>query len=51
MLEAEGWKVWWDNSLIIGDDFRKVMTELGFHEQSHRQLILEHPRRPFERCW
>jgi TIR domain len=23
MLEAEGWKVWWDTSLTIGDDFRK----------------------------
>ena len=22
MLEAEGWKVWWDTSLIPGDDFR-----------------------------
>jgi TIR domain len=22
MLEAEGWKVWWDTSLTIGDDFR-----------------------------
>jgi hypothetical protein len=21
MLEAEGWKVWWDTSLAIGDDF------------------------------
>src|SRR5262245_61156768 len=30
MLEAEGWKVWWDTSLTIGDDFRKeIMTELG----------------------
>jgi hypothetical protein len=30
MLEAEGWKVWWDTSLVIGDDFRnEIMTELG----------------------
>jgi hypothetical protein len=30
MLEAEGWKVWWDTSLAIGDDFRnKIMAELG----------------------
>jgi hypothetical protein len=29
MLEAEGWKVWWDTSLTIGDDFRnEIMTEL-----------------------
>ena len=30
MLESEGWKVWWDTSLTIGDDFRnEIMTELG----------------------
>jgi hypothetical protein len=30
MLEAEGWTVWWDTSLAIGDDFRNgIMTELG----------------------
>ena len=30
MLEAEGWKTWWDTSLIPGDDFRnEIMTELG----------------------
>jgi TIR domain len=30
MLEAEGWKVWWDTSLAICDDFRnEIMTELG----------------------
>jgi TIR domain len=30
MLEAKGWKVWWDTSLIPGDDFRnEIMTELG----------------------
>jgi len=30
MLEAEGWNVWWDTSLAIGDDFRnEIMTELG----------------------
>jgi len=30
MLEAEGWSVWWDTSLVIGDDFRnEIMTELG----------------------
>jgi len=30
MLEAEGWKVWWDTSLTIGDDFRnEIMTELS----------------------
>ena len=30
MLEAEGWKVWWDTSLTIGDDFRnEIMTEVG----------------------
>ena len=30
MLEAEGWKVWWDTSLTIGDDFRnEIITELG----------------------
>jgi hypothetical protein len=30
MLEAKGWKVWWDTSLTIGDDFRnEIMTELG----------------------
>ena len=30
MLEAEGWKVWRDTSLLIGDDFRKeIMIELG----------------------
>jgi competence protein ComGC len=30
MLEAEGWKAWWDTSLTIGDDFRnEIMTELG----------------------
>jgi len=30
MLEAEGWKVWWDTSLTIGDDFRtEIMTQLG----------------------
>ncbi len=29
MLETEGWKVWWDTSLAIGDDFRnEIMTEL-----------------------
>src|SRR5215467_5381587 len=30
MLEAEGWTIWWDISLIPGDDFRnEIMTELG----------------------
>ena len=30
MLEAEGWNIWWDTSLTIGDDFRnEIMTELG----------------------
>jgi len=30
MLEAEGWKVWVDTSLIPGDDFRnEIMTELA----------------------
>jgi hypothetical protein len=30
MLEAEGWKVWWDTSLTIGDDFRnEIMSQLG----------------------
>src|SRR5215475_3925717 len=30
MLEAEGWRTWWDTSLAIGDDFRnEIMTELG----------------------
>ena len=30
MLEAEGWKTWWDTSLTPGDDFRnEIMTELG----------------------
>lgn len=30
MLEAEGWKVWWDTSLAVGDDFRnEIMSELG----------------------
>ena len=30
MLEAEGWEVWWDTSLSIGDDFRnEIMTQLG----------------------
>src|SRR6516165_9875445 len=30
MLEAEGWTIWWDTSLAIGDDFRnEIMTELG----------------------
>ena len=30
MLEAEGWKVRWDTSLTIGDDFRnEIMIELG----------------------
>jgi TIR domain len=30
MLEAEGWNVWWDTTLAIGDDFRnEIMTELG----------------------
>src|SRR5262245_34273387 len=30
MLEAEGWKVWWDTGLAIGDDFRnEIMTEVG----------------------
>jgi hypothetical protein len=30
MLQAEGWKVWWDTSLAIGHDFRnEIMTELG----------------------
>ena len=30
MLEAEGWKTWWDTSLTIRDDFRnEIMTELG----------------------
>src|SRR5215468_57161 len=29
-LEAEGYSVWWDTSLLSGDSFRKViMTELG----------------------
>jgi hypothetical protein len=29
-LEAEGYSVWWDASLVSGDSFRKViMTELG----------------------
>src|SRR5215470_7658727 len=45
MLEAEGWKVWWDTSLAIGDDFRhEIMTELG-RAQADRKLIpvkLEH---------
>ena len=26
MLEAEGWKVWWDTSLTIGDDFRNEIN-------------------------
>jgi hypothetical protein len=30
MLEAEGWKVWWDTSLIPGDDFRNEMRGLLF---------------------
>ena len=30
MLEAEGWEVWWDTSLSIGDDFpNEIMTQLG----------------------
>jgi hypothetical protein len=30
MLEAEGWKVWWDTGLIPGDDFRnEIMSQLG----------------------
>ncbi len=30
VLEAEGWSVWWDTSLAVGDDFRnEIMTELG----------------------
>ena len=30
MLEAEGWKVWWDTSLTIGDDFRnEIMRQAG----------------------
>jgi hypothetical protein len=29
-LEAEGYSVWWDTSLLAGDTFRKIiMTELG----------------------
>jgi len=29
-LEAEGYSVWWDASLLSGEDFRKlIMTELG----------------------
>ena len=24
MLEAEGWKTWWDTSLIPGDDFQRM---------------------------
>ena len=29
-LEAEGYSVWWDTSLVSGESFRKViMTELG----------------------
>ena len=30
LLQAEGYSVWWDTSLVSGEDFRKViMTELG----------------------
>src|SRR5262245_25442669 len=30
MLEAEGWKTWWDTTLVPGDDFRnEIMTQLG----------------------
>jgi TIR domain len=33
MLETEGWKVWWDTSLAIGDDFRnEIMTELFWRD-------------------
>jgi hypothetical protein len=30
MLEAEGYTVWWDASLLTGENFRKrIMTELA----------------------
>jgi hypothetical protein len=29
MLEAEGWKTWWDTSLTIGDDFRIMRSASG----------------------
>jgi hypothetical protein len=39
MLEAEGWKTWWDTSLIPGDDFRnEIMTEVGACPGRHRYL-------------
>lgn len=37
-LEAEGYSVWWDTSLLSGDNFRKViMTELG---QSRAAIVI-----------
>jgi hypothetical protein len=29
MLGAEGWKVWWDTSLTIGDDFRNEVKPIS----------------------
>jgi len=30
---AEGWKVWWDTSLTIGDEFR---NEIGYWRQRQK---------------
>jgi hypothetical protein len=41
MLETEGWKVWWDTSLAIGDDFRnEIMTETIFITERSSPLTL-----------
>jgi TIR domain len=38
MLETEGWKVWWDTSLAIGDDFRNEIM-LNYFGVTLRPMI------------
>src|SRR5262249_18292442 len=36
MLEGEGWKVWWDTSLTIGDEFRNERGPNAIRSVVHR---------------
>jgi hypothetical protein len=36
MLEAEGWTVWWDTSLTIGDDFHNEIGKWGQQDSGRR---------------
>src|SRR5262245_37590899 len=36
MLEAEGWKVWWDTNLVTGEDFGEKIT----HELDRARAVI-----------